>query len=123
MPSPLLRDVPFTLEGNLEEKLDVTQGSRARCYLRRLSSFNLENLGVAFMSLDLDGSLELENSGLTSHKVHAQEAIYLDYLAIVLKILIGVASMSLDLDGSLELEEKFEWMGHGLGSTSIWTVG
>jgi len=35
------------------------------------------------MSLDLDGSLELEGN-LTSHKVHAQDAIYLDYLAITL---------------------------------------
>ena len=41
---------------------------------------------------------------LTSHKVHAQDAIYLDYLAIILKILTGVTFMSLDLDGSLELE-------------------
>ena len=37
------------------------------------------------MSLDLDGSLEPEeNSGLTSRKVHAQDAIYADYLAIIL---------------------------------------
>jgi len=58
------------------------------------------------MSLDLDGSLELEeNSGLTSRKVHAQDAIYADYLAIILKISTGVVFMSLDLDGRLELEE------------------
>jgi len=43
---------------------------------------------------------------LTSHKVHAQDAIYLDYLAIILKISPGVAFMSLDLDGSLELENS-----------------
>ena len=43
---------------------------------------------------------------LTSHKVHAQDAIYLDYLAIILKILTGVAFTSLDLDGSVELEES-----------------
>ena len=43
---------------------------------------------------------------LTSHKVHAQDAIYLDYLAIILKISTGVAFTSLDLDGSVELEES-----------------
>jgi len=38
--------------------------------------------GVAFASLDLGGSLELEET-LTSHKVHAQDAIYSDYPAII----------------------------------------
>ena len=35
------------------------------------------------MSLGLDGRLELEEN-LTSHRVHAQDAIYADYLAIIL---------------------------------------
>ena len=43
---------------------------------------------------------------LTSHKVHAQDAIYLDYLAIILKISTGVVFTSPDLDGSLELEDN-----------------
>ena len=39
-PSPgrtfFTHECPTRLEGNLEEKFDVTQGSRARCYLLRL---------------------------------------------------------------------------------------
>jgi len=74
----------FTLEGNLEEKLDVTQvHAQDAIYLDYLAIILKILTGVAFMSLDLDGSLELEGN-LTSHKVHAQDAIYLDYLAITL---------------------------------------